>query len=86
MKCCIMLSLDFTFCLMHMFGIFKFEFVVWLDLNSKEKIKKKKGLEIQNKKQKAGPLGLGRPCAPAPAAPSTRWGQPIGATPVTPGL
>jgi hypothetical protein len=28
--------------LMHMFEIFKFEFVVWLDLNSKEKIKKKR--------------------------------------------
>jgi hypothetical protein len=27
------------FCLMHMFEIFKFEFVVRLDLNSKEKIK-----------------------------------------------
>jgi hypothetical protein len=26
---------------MHMFEIFKFEFVVWLDLNSKEKIKRK---------------------------------------------
>jgi hypothetical protein len=24
---------------MHMFEIFKFEFVVWLDLNSKDKIK-----------------------------------------------
>jgi hypothetical protein len=42
MKCCIMLSLDFTFCLRHMFEIFKFEFVVWLDLNSKEKIKRKR--------------------------------------------
>jgi hypothetical protein len=30
------------FCSMHMFGIFKFEFVVWLDLNSKEKIKRKR--------------------------------------------
>jgi hypothetical protein len=34
-----MLSLDITFCLMHMFRIFKFEFVVWLGFNSKEKIK-----------------------------------------------
>jgi hypothetical protein len=42
MKYCIMLSLDLTFCLMHMFGIFKFEFVVWLDFNSKEKIKNKR--------------------------------------------
>jgi hypothetical protein len=45
MKCCIMISLDCIFCLMHMFGIFKLEFVVWLDLNSKEKIKRK---EIRN--------------------------------------
>jgi hypothetical protein len=42
MKYCIMLSLVFTFWVMHMFGIFKFEFVVWLDLNSIEKIKIKK--------------------------------------------
>jgi hypothetical protein len=41
-----MMSLVFTFCVMHMFGIFKFEFVGWLDLNSIEKIKRKKGLEI----------------------------------------
>jgi hypothetical protein len=26
---------------MHMFEIFKFEFVIWFDLNSKEKIKRK---------------------------------------------
>jgi hypothetical protein len=42
MKCCVMLSLDFTFCLMYMFEICKFEFVVWLDLNSKEKIIRKR--------------------------------------------
>jgi hypothetical protein len=41
MNCCIMLSLKLCFWLMHMFEIFKFEFVVWLDLNSKEKIKSK---------------------------------------------
>jgi hypothetical protein len=41
MKCCIMLSLNFVFWLMHMFEILKYEFVVWLDLNSKEKIKRK---------------------------------------------
>jgi hypothetical protein len=46
MKCCIILSLKFDICLMHMFEIFKFEFVVWLDLNSKEKIKRKWGLAI----------------------------------------
>jgi hypothetical protein len=40
MNCCIMLSPEFDLCLMHIFEIFKFEFVVWLDLNSKEKIKK----------------------------------------------
>jgi hypothetical protein len=41
MKCCIMLSLDFTFRLMHMFEIFKFEFMACLNLNQKEKIKRK---------------------------------------------
>jgi hypothetical protein len=41
MNCCIMLSLEFDLCLMHMFKIFKFEFVVWLDFNSNEKIKRK---------------------------------------------
>jgi hypothetical protein len=42
MKCCIMLILSkLCFWLMHMFEIFKFAFVVWLDLNSKEKIKRK---------------------------------------------
>jgi hypothetical protein len=29
------------FWLMHMFEIFKFEFMVWLELNSKEKTKRK---------------------------------------------
>jgi hypothetical protein len=36
-----MLSLNFDLRLMHMLGIFKFEFAAWLDLNSKEKIKRK---------------------------------------------
>jgi hypothetical protein len=45
MNCCIMLFLNFDLCLMHMFEIFKFEFVAWLDLNSLEKIKTK---EIRN--------------------------------------
>ena len=34
-------KLKLCFWLMHMFEIFKFEFVVWLDLNSIEKIKRK---------------------------------------------
>jgi hypothetical protein len=41
MNCCIMLSLEFGLCLMHMVEIFKFELVVWLDLNSIEEIKRK---------------------------------------------
>jgi hypothetical protein len=32
--------------LMHMLEMFKFEFVAWLDLNLKEKIKNKRGLKI----------------------------------------
>jgi hypothetical protein len=35
MNYCITLSLDFDFCLMHMLEMFKFEFVAWLDFNSK---------------------------------------------------
>jgi hypothetical protein len=37
MNCCITLSLNIVFWLIHMFEIFKFEFVVWLDLNKKRK-------------------------------------------------
>jgi hypothetical protein len=40
MKCCIILSLDFTFCLMHMFGIFKFEFVVGFEFKRENKNKR----------------------------------------------
>jgi hypothetical protein len=36
-----MLSLKFDICLMHMFEIFKLEFMACLDLNSIEKIKRK---------------------------------------------
>jgi hypothetical protein len=46
MNCSIVMSLNFDLCLMHMLEMFKFEFVAWLDLNSKDKIKKQKRLEI----------------------------------------
>jgi hypothetical protein len=46
MICCIMLNINFGLCLMHMLEMFKFEFVAWLNLNSKEKIKKENKLEI----------------------------------------
>jgi hypothetical protein len=39
------------FWLMHKFEIFKFEFVVLFDLNSKEKIKRK-GIENSEEKEK----------------------------------
>jgi hypothetical protein len=85
-----MLSLNFDICLLHMLKIFKFEFVAWLDLNSKEKRKeKKKRLEIwkkkENPKQPATPLiQLFGPLGPAhhvPALPAlaARWDWPIGA-------
>jgi hypothetical protein len=48
-KCCTMLSLDFTFCLMHMLGILKFEFVSCLNLNPKEKIKRKRETKFRIK-------------------------------------
>jgi hypothetical protein len=41
MNWCIMLSLNFDLCLIHMLEVFKFEFVAWMDLNSKEKIKRR---------------------------------------------
>jgi hypothetical protein len=50
MNFCIMLSLDFDLCLMHMLEMFKSKFVAWLDLISKEKIKKRR-IEIPNKRK-----------------------------------
>jgi hypothetical protein len=44
MKCCIMLSLDYSFCLMHMFELFEFKFGACLNLNPKEKKQKEKEL------------------------------------------
>jgi hypothetical protein len=41
MNHCIKLRQNFDLCLMHILEMFKFEFVAWLDLNSKEKIKEK---------------------------------------------
>jgi hypothetical protein len=46
-----MLSLDFDFCSMHMLEMFKFEFVAWLDLNSKEKIKRKEDQKFRIKEK-----------------------------------
>jgi hypothetical protein len=51
------------FCLMHMFGIFKFEFVACLNLNPKEKIKEKGirkfGIKEKHKEAQSPPfLGL----------------------------
>jgi hypothetical protein len=40
MNYCIMLSLEFSLCLMHMVELFKFQFVVWLDWNSKGETEK----------------------------------------------
>jgi hypothetical protein len=56
-------ELKLCFYLMHMFEIFKFGFVVWLDLNSKEKKEKEKGIEIQNKRK-----GKRSPEIPLPSA------------------
>jgi hypothetical protein len=41
MICCIILSLNSNFCLMHMLELFQFEFIACLNLNSKDKIKRK---------------------------------------------
>jgi hypothetical protein len=89
-----MLSLNFDLCLMHMLEIFKFEIVASLDLNSKEKIKRK---EIRNSEEKGKPKEAGnapcstfcpsRPSSPMPLGRSpllpTRWDRPIDTDPFT---
>jgi hypothetical protein len=89
MNCCIMMSLDFTLCLMHMFGIFKFEIVTCLNLNSIEKKIKEKGLEFQNKKKSqrsqrtppTRPFGPNDPSHPPPARPPPLPSEPRVSTP-----
>jgi hypothetical protein len=82
-------ELKLCFCLMHVFEIFKFEFVVWLDMNSIEKIKIKgiRKFRIKEKQKAAQPppsLSLSAQSAqiasPRPY-PSARWGRPVGAAP-----
>jgi hypothetical protein len=77
---------------MHMIEIFKFKFVVWLDLNPIEKIKRKgiRNSKIKEKHKAAQPPPLSRPFGPisparahaCPRFPSPRCGRPVGATPV----
>jgi hypothetical protein len=83
-------ELKLCFWLMHMFEIFKFEFMVWLDLNSKDKIKRKGNRNSEEKTQNRpatppsrpfSPSGQPRPRAHPPFSPSARWGRPIGAAP-----
>jgi hypothetical protein len=87
MNCCIMLSLNIDLCLMHMLEMIKFEFVIWLDLDSKEKIKRKGNRNSEEKgkiqsslrspfPQPFGPLGPACPRAPAPAPPLSAWWVP----------
>jgi hypothetical protein len=73
------------FQLMHMFEIFESEIVVWLDLNSKDKIKRK---EIRNLKEKGktkaaqpslpSAIRPTRPSAHPPLSPSARQARPVG--------
>jgi hypothetical protein len=78
-------KLKLCFWLMHMFEIFKFEFVVWLDLNSIEKIKRKgiRRFRIKYRKQPKPPsLGLSAQPARAHArALSMRSGSHLSAPP-----
>jgi hypothetical protein len=63
-------DLKLCFWLMHMFEILEFKFVVCLDLNSKEKIKRK---EIRNSKEKRkGKAKLAQPQPFGPARSSLR--------------
>ena len=41
-----------------MFGIFKFEFMVWLDLNSIEKIKRREKKSIEIRKEVTPEFGI----------------------------
>jgi hypothetical protein len=81
------------FCLMHMFGIYKFEFVACLNLNPKEKNKRKgiKNFGIKEKLKEAQsplsrPFGTFGPASPRvrPHYLSTRWVLPVGAEPPSP--
>jgi hypothetical protein len=76
-------DLKLCFWLMHMFEIFKFEFVVWLDLNSKEKIQRKVNINLEEKGKTQNspatppswpfsPPGPARPRARPLLSPSTR--------------
>jgi hypothetical protein len=87
-------ELNLCFWLMQMFEIFKFEFVVWLDLNSIEKIKRKGNRDFRIKEkaktaQDALSLGLfGRVGPDCPRASAlflcARWDTPVGAVPLAP--
>jgi hypothetical protein len=75
-ECCITVSLNFIFWLMHMFEIFKFGFVAWFNLNSIEKIKRK-GFRNSYLKEKAKaartplpPRPFGPACMRTPVSPS----------------
>jgi hypothetical protein len=60
-------ELKLCFWLMHMFETFKFEFVIWFDLNSIEKIKRK-GIRNSKEKGKAN-SAQPNPVRPSPARP-----------------
>jgi hypothetical protein len=67
MICCILLNLNFDLCLMHMLEMFKFEFVAWLDLNSRKEIR---NLEEKGKTQSSPQRPSARPFGPlSPARP-----------------
>jgi hypothetical protein len=76
-------ELKLFFWLVHMFQIFKFEFVVWLGLNSMEKIKRQgiRNSDLKRKakaSQKTPSLGLSTQFAPA-RVPSLSLSLPGGA-------
>ena len=81
------------YCLTHMLEVFKFVFVDWLDLNSKEKTKEK-GIDIQNKRQQIKkpkppspqPFGKYGPPSPRPFPPLSLRSRPdMSAPPLPPG-
>jgi hypothetical protein len=68
---------------MHMLEVFKFEFVAWLNLNSKEKIKKENKIQNKGETQRSPQPPFPRPFGPAGPTPSSRALAPLSPRPVS---
>jgi hypothetical protein len=75
MKCCIMLSLNYSFVWCTCLNWFEFEIRFEFDLKSIEK-RKEKGLEIQEKR-KATPWSSSRPARSLASSLPAQWDRPV---------